>query len=92
MERCRCLLAPLLFAVLVIVHLQTYLERLRENPFNGTYLDFYPHLFDGVYPQGNFNWNHLWFLRYLFIFSLAALPLLRRWKTAEGRSMSPRFA
>ena len=40
---------------------------------------FFPSFFNGVNtgPQsiGNFDWGHLWFLAYLFIFSALALPL-----------------
>ena len=51
-------------------------DRMSPRDFHGSYLDFYPHYFEGVYPSGNFSWHHLWFLAYLLVFSLAALPLL----------------
>jgi glucans biosynthesis protein C len=82
-ERVRRLLLPLAFGMAVVVVPQVYVERIsvgmpdRMSPrdFQGSYLDFYPHYFEGVYPGGNFSWHHLWFLAYLLVFSLAALPL-----------------
>jgi glucan biosynthesis protein C len=82
-ERVRRLLLPLAFGMAVVVVPQVYVERIsvgmpdRMSPrdFHGSYLAFYPHYFEGVYPGGNFSWHHLWFLAYLLVFSLAALPL-----------------
>lgn len=85
-ERTLRLIVPLLFGILVIVPPQTYCERLQKSGFRGSLFDLYAHLFNGVYPQGNFTWNHLWFLPYLFLISLALLPLLRKWKRDHGRA------
>ncbi|UCF92120.1 MAG: acyltransferase family protein [Desulfobacterales bacterium] len=74
-ERFFRLFVPLVFGIFVIVPPQVYCERLFRNQFNGSFLGFYPHIFEGVYPAGNFSWHHLWFLAYLFVFSLLALPL-----------------
>jgi len=40
-------------------------------------LSFYPHMFDGIYPSGNFSWHHLWFILYLFVISLFISPFLK---------------
>ena len=60
-------------------------DRLSPRDFDGSYLAFYPHYFEGVYPQGNFSWHHLWFLAYLLVFSLAALPLFLYLRAEPGR-------
>ena len=86
------LMVPLAFGMVVIVPPQVYVERLshgmphRQSPidFTGSYLEFQRVAFSGVYPQGNFSWHHLWFLVYLFVISLAALPLLRWLRTPAG--------
>jgi glucans biosynthesis protein C len=73
-ERAKKLLLPLIFGMLVIVPPQIYYEKisLYENFF-----DFYKTVFQFVpYPEGNFSWHHLWFVAYLFLFSLIALPFL----------------
>jgi hypothetical protein len=33
-------------------------------------------MFEGVYPQGNFSWHHLWFIAYLFFLALLISPFL----------------
>jgi len=74
-ERFKRLFIPLIFGMLVIVPPQIYFERI--NLFNG-YFDFYKTVFQfKPYPAGNLSWHHLWFILYLFLFSLIALPLLK---------------
>jgi glucan biosynthesis protein C len=67
---------PLIFGMLVIVPPQVYVERIANGDFSGNYFDFWfgPAL-QGVYPEGNFSWHHLWFLPYLLVFSLILAPL-----------------
>lgn len=73
-ERTRRLLIPLAFGMFVVVPPQIYFERLDEFP---TYAAFYKTVFDFVpYPQGSFSWHHLWFIAYLFLFSMIVLPFL----------------
>ncbi|MFX0073437.1 MAG: acyltransferase family protein [Candidatus Hermodarchaeota archaeon] len=92
-ERVKRLLIPLIFGILIVIPPQIYFERLawwsetRHSPinFNGTYLEFYPQFFIGIYPNGNFSWHHLWFLWYLFFISLITLPLLLRLKKEKGQ-------
>ncbi|MFC2026203.1 acyltransferase family protein [Chloroflexota bacterium] len=80
-ERFIRLLIPFIFALLVIVPPQSYFGLLGHTGFAGSYLDWYPNFFsinaadmDG-YFMGGFTPAHLWFILYLFIFSLLALPL-----------------
>ena len=84
-ERAERLLVPLVFGTLLIVPPQVYLQRLNEGRFDGSFFAFYPHFFDGIYPQGNFTWNHLWFVAYLFVFSLMALPVFIRLGQEPGQ-------
>ena len=66
-ERFVRLILPLIFGVLVIVPPQVYLERLAQGVHFDSYIDFYPHFFDGhIFAGGNFTPNHLWFLYTLF--------------------------
>lgn len=86
-ERVKRLIVPLVFGTLAIVPVQVYFQRLYYREFSGSYIRFYPHIFDGIYPHGNFTWGQLWFLAYLFVFSLLALPLFLYLKTDKGRRM-----
>lgn len=83
-ERFLRLVIPLIFGMIVIVPPQTYFERIQKSGFSGSYLDFYGHLFNGIYPKGNVTWNHLWFLPYLFIISLVVLPFVVGWASHYG--------
>jgi len=80
-ERVTRLLIPLIFGLLVIVPPQSYFGLLGNTGFSGSYLNWYPNYFrlntadiDG-YFLGGFALGHLWFILFLFIFSLVALPL-----------------
>jgi len=59
----------------VIVPPQVYLEKLTQGNDYSSFLQFYPHYFNGIYPTGNFSWHHLWFLPYLLIMSILATPV-----------------
>jgi hypothetical protein len=73
-ERFKRLFIPLLFGMFVVVPPQIYYEHIKEY---GSYLEFYKTVFNFVpYPQGSFSWHHLWFVAYLLLFSLIALPIL----------------
>ena len=67
--------------MLVLVPPQVWLERRLRGEFSGSLLAFYPHYLEGIYPGGNLSWHHLWFLLFLLVFTLAALPLFVRLRT-----------
>ncbi|MDC8004295.1 acyltransferase family protein [Aureisphaera galaxeae] len=86
LERYLRLGVPLLFGMLIIVPPQVYFERLTTGEFVGSYWEYYTtaSFAGGPYPEGNITWHHLWFLPYLFLFSLVLSPLfiyLKRNKT-----------
>lgn len=74
-ERFIRLFLPLLTAIFIIVPPQVYLERLAQGRVAVSFFQYYPSTFQGVYPEGNFSWGHLWFIAYLLVMSVAALPL-----------------
>lgn len=77
LERYLRLGIPLAVGMLLIVPPQVYFERLANGEFLGSYFEYYTSVaFDGVYPEGNVSWHHLWFLPYLVLFSLVLSPLL----------------
>lgn len=85
------LLVPLLVAGVTHCSLQVYLERLTHGQFSGSYLQFLPQYFTGIYDgdnpaAGNFALTgmHLWYLFWLFLFSLLLYPLLS-WLKGRGR-------
>lgn len=77
---------PLLVGMVLIVPPQVYFERLADGDFTGSYYEFFTTIaFEGIYPEGNFSWHHLWFLPYLFLFSVVLAPLFIRLRKPENR-------
>ncbi len=94
-ERFKRLVIPLVFGIFVIVPPQVYIERVSHSQFAGSFIQFFPHYFDGLYAfGGNFAWMglHLWYLEMLFIFSLLALPLFRFLRKGTMRNFISRIA
>ena len=84
-DRTKRLLLPLVFGMFVVVPPQIYVERLFRGQFQGSYAAFYPTVLDFVpYPAGSLSWHHLWFVAYLFIYCLLALPVFAALRTARG--------
>jgi glucan biosynthesis protein C len=83
---------PLLVGVFTHASLQVYLERVSHHQFDGSYFQFLPHYFQGIYVDvgsaGNFApfGMHLWYLLILFIFILMFYPLFR-WLKAGGQHL-----
>jgi hypothetical protein len=73
-ERTLRLLIPLIFGMLTIVAPQVYFEAVSHGEQLGGYNFFQLY---GLYLQTlpELNWFHLWFLAYLFAFSLIVLPI-----------------
>lgn len=89
-ERVRRLFVPLVFGMLVIVPPQIYIEWLFRGRFTGSYIDFYPEVFrfqpyqDGG-KGGAFSWHHLWFVCYLFLYSLLSIPVFNWLQSDSGQ-------
>ena len=79
------LLLPLVFGMLVIVPPQLYFELQCQQQFSGTYFAFlqdYLNIHTTLAPHkqsnvGFITWNHLWFLPYLWSYSLIMIVLYR---------------
>lgn len=85
-DRVKRLLVPLAFGMFVIVPPQIYVERVASGGYSGSYLSFYPSVFElRPYPAGSFSWHHLWFVAYLFVYCMLALPLFGALATPRGQ-------
>lgn len=72
------LFVPLMVGIFTHIAFLVYLENLHKGTFSGSFFEFYPHYFEGMYGLGgNFAWMglHLWYLELLFGLSLICLPL-----------------
>jgi glucan biosynthesis protein C len=76
-ERTVRLLVPLIFGMFVIIPPQIYFERQYKGAHFSTYFEFYKTVLEFVpYPKGNFSWHHLWYIIYIYVYSLICIPLL----------------
>ena len=95
-ERFKRLLLPFIFGILVIVPPQAYLARFQNPNYSGTYLQFLPDYFqirgDLSGYSGLFTPGHLWFILFLFVFALVALPLLLYLRSEGGKKRITRLA
>lgn len=92
--RLKRLLIPYFFGIILFIPPQKYLEAIFYNRFNGSFLAFMPHYFnpDTLWIDGSFRFfgyygYHLWFLGFLFVFSLIMLPLFMFLKKEPGHGL-----
>lgn len=79
------LLFPLLMAMIFTVPLQAYVQAVANGSIEPGLLLFLIHYFSfSPWPEGafdgsdvGFTWNHLWYLPYLFIYTLLLVGLLK---------------
>ena len=75
-ERFVRLFIPLCFAIFFITPIQVYFEWLQNGRIESGFMEFYPMVYDIVpYPDGAFTWSHMWFVAYLFVFTILLLPI-----------------
>ncbi len=92
-ERFKRLLIPFIFGLLVLIPPQSYYGLRNHSDYAESFLRYYPHFFkmipedmDGFF-LGGFTFGHLWFIIYLFLFSLVALPLFLFLRSASGQKV-----
>lgn len=91
-ERTRRLFIPIVFGMLVIVPPQIYFERTQAHQIVESYAQFYPSVFNFIpYPTGNLSWNHLWFVVYLWVFSLVGIPIFLGLRSPLGQKLLTKF-
>lgn len=99
-DRVRRLLIPFIVSLPLFVPPQVYFGLLGDPAYRESYLHFFPRFFEvqfawsfplfieGASPEEFFGISHLWFLLYLFVYTLLLLPLFLHLKRpAGGRSL-----
>jgi glucan biosynthesis protein C len=92
-ERVARLLIPFIVGSILLSPLQAYLEALHKGTYQGSFLSFIPEWLAEI-TSGNLftpltftEWGfHLWFLAFLFAYSLLALPIFRWFERDAGQS------
>ena len=78
-ERIRKLLVPLLLGMLFLVPVQSYIADLFWNDYQGSYFShlkiFFTTFTYYTGYDGSFTPSHLWFILYLFVYSLLLIPV-----------------
>jgi len=92
-ERVTRLLIPYIIFSILLSPLQAYLEALHTGSYQGSFMNFIPEMLTRM-MTGNLitpltfgRWGyHLWFLGFLFAYSLLALPVFRWFQGDAGSS------
>ncbi len=93
LDRLKRIALPLGFGMLVMIPPQIYFERRQQGRFEGTFLEFLPHAFDGgAYPAGNISWHHLWFLAYVLVLTFVLLPVFLWLRSVKGAAIADRWS
>lgn len=89
-ERFRKLFVPLVSGILLLVPAQTYFAERFHNGYTGSYFQQYVLYFtkktDLTGYTGGFTPGQLWFILFLFVISLVALPIMM-WYRKSGRKI-----
>lgn len=91
-SRSKRLLVPLLFGMFVVVAPQVYVEGLERNLIEPGFINFW---FAYINPNtellrehhseiGLLTWNHLWFIPYLWVYSLIVISTSTIWSKLSG--------
>jgi len=95
-DRCLRLLLPLLIGYLLLSPPQAYVEALTHGYFQGSFFQFYPWFFTHIQTSWHAPWigsaYHLWFLIFLWLFTLLALPLFLFLKGDTGQRVIDKIA
>ena len=95
-ERVSKLLIPLLFAMVLIIPIQSYIADVFHNGYTGGYFAHYAVFFTKFTNlsgyDGGFTPGHTWFILYLFVISMISLPIMlwynKREKKINGRKVT----
>lgn len=85
---------PLIFGVLVLVTIQSYIEALDKGPFDGSYLDWLASEFSWSGIGNGVPLNHLWFIVYIAAYSFVVVGLMLKpaWIEAVEARIGPMLA
>lgn len=94
-ERLHRLVVPYFVGLVLVVPPQAYCEQASKSLFDGSFFQYYPRFFHDF----RIGWEfpglpafHLWFLRFLFLYSLVALPVFFYLKGERGQRVIPTLA
>lgn len=95
-QRVLKLYVPLLFAVAVVVAPQAYFEAIQKGVFVGDFWQFWTSVYfsfswDSKMQAPFPTYNHMWYVLYLFHYTLALLPFIAFFNSPKGVALLSRF-
>lgn len=93
-QRSRRLLGPLVFGMVVVIPVQPYVQAVANGSIEPGFLAFLARYFSGgPWPRGafdgwqyGFTWNHLWYLPYLWLYTMVLVALLPVLRSSAGQA------
>ena len=80
LKRSTILLIPIIFCIHTIIAPQSWLELLENGEITASFWAFYPEYLIGSIDKYSViipTWNHLWYVVYLFVYTLILIPFAR---------------
>jgi glucan biosynthesis protein C len=91
-ERTVRIIIPLIAGMLFVIPPQIYFSWLNQG-FQESFTVFYSKIIDFKwFPNGNFHWLHLWYLAFIFIYTLLILPVLLALRNEKGAALIDKAA
>lgn len=94
-QRVGKLLIPFVFGIIFTMPPQVYFADVFNNGYNGSFISHYSRAFtirmNAVASDGIFMLGNLWFILYLFVFSIISLPLMA-WYVKHGYKIRQRLS
>ncbi len=84
------LLVPLVFGMLVVIPIQSYVAALTDHATAPGFGAFVLHYWTHGYKDYGLNWAHLWYLPYLWVYTMLLLALLPALESRLGRRLRAR--
>jgi hypothetical protein len=81
------LLLPLVFGMLVVIPIQPYVGALADHAIEPGFGAFLLHYWTHGYKDHGLTWEHLWYLPYLWLFTMLLLPLLPLLESRLGQRL-----
>jgi hypothetical protein len=85
------LLLPLVFGMLAVIPVQPYVQGLSEHAVAPGFGDFLLHYWTHGHRDYGLTWNHLWYLPYLWLYTMLLLALLPLLESKAGKRLRAGF-
>lgn len=85
------LLLPLIFGMLVVIPIQPYVQGRADSDLAPGFGRFLLHYWTHGHEDYGLTWNHLWYLPYLWLYTMLLLALLPLLESSYGQQLRAAF-